>query len=495
MEQFRNSPVVSPLDPIRPRSGLPHQNPFFGDSRSSLVKPHGGYSEDHDMEKAMFILKNIMMIFALLFLSIVASALSAEEAKREAIKVSYETSKMKDEVLQALLNYQAKVENREDWIQVYLPNNRGQLVPQYVKAYFWNQRPKGCTGDLVTPTPENLVNPCRRMIQTHPDFKRADELQWAKRPDGSLEMQSCPQGTLESCAWPLPPPPQAPCDHKDHLPPETSYENLMLPGMDCLGQQARNNDLIAMACNMYFESRGEGQLGKRLVGEITANRTRANIQKNRTPNTIRGTVYEMRGTTAQFSWVTDSPKKVEFPTTGPSPDRNAWYEALYQAALLMDHKNDKFASIGMPQLPCYTHYLSLNRYQNFDQVPEWAKQYYRDAQNKPSNKRPVCLGAHIFFRAPDYEYGCSPGDQLSDAEGEDQEIPIRSAFYEGCLGLPDQLEPEAPVTIPPNSMCNGNSIKDALCAQTHETTTWGVSGKPRLCTDGISVEVDPPAER
>lgn len=72
-----------------------------------------------------------------------------------------------------------------------------------------------------------------------------------------------------------------------------------------LAMPAKANELMCMAKNIYFESRGEPEAGQFMVGFITMNR----VRDKRWPNTICKVVYQ----DAQFSWTQDKhSNKVNF---------------------------------------------------------------------------------------------------------------------------------------------------------------------------------------
>jgi N-acetylmuramoyl-L-alanine amidase len=56
-----------------------------------------------------------------------------------------------------------------------------------------------------------------------------------------------------------------------------------------------------LAQNIYFEARGESEIGQRAVAWVTLNR----VADSRWPNTICGVVWQRVGGVAQFSWTND----------------------------------------------------------------------------------------------------------------------------------------------------------------------------------------------
>lgn len=66
---------------------------------------------------------------------------------------------------------------------------------------------------------------------------------------------------------------------------------------------AQSSELECLAKNIYFESRGEPQVGQFLVAFVTINR----VKDDRWPNTICDVVYQHK----QFSWTQDKyPDKI-----------------------------------------------------------------------------------------------------------------------------------------------------------------------------------------
>ena len=73
-----------------------------------------------------------------------------------------------------------------------------------------------------------------------------------------------------------------------------------------------NNEVVCLAKNIYFESRGESLAGKLAVAKVTLNRT----QHPDFPSTICKVVYQP----GQFSWTTKRRPTIR--------DRQAWQESL-----------------------------------------------------------------------------------------------------------------------------------------------------------------------
>lgn len=79
-------------------------------------------------------------------------------------------------------------------------------------------------------------------------------------------------------------------------------------------------DLYCLTKNIYHEARGESQLGKIAVAQVTMNRVK---HGTRWPGTICEVVYHKVNGVPQFSWTTEEHLKVT--------DSRAWAEAKHIA--------------------------------------------------------------------------------------------------------------------------------------------------------------------
>ena len=99
--------------------------------------------------------------------------------------------------------------------------------------------------------------------------------------------------------------------------------------IDC--DQVRDDDQLALACNIYHEARNESMNGQMAVGHVTRNR----MLSKKFPNTFREVVWQYRSIkrknvtfakVAQFSWTRDGePDLVR--------NKRAWERSLRLAAL------------------------------------------------------------------------------------------------------------------------------------------------------------------
>ena len=76
------------------------------------------------------------------------------------------------------------------------------------------------------------------------------------------------------------------------------------------------DELHCLAQNVYFESRGESEIGQRAVAWVTLNR----VADTRWPDTICGVVWQRVGGVAQFSWTNDG-------LSDTPRDADAWAQA------------------------------------------------------------------------------------------------------------------------------------------------------------------------
>lgn len=127
--------------------------------------------------------------------------------------------------------------------------------------------------------------------------------------------------------------------------------------------------VICLAMNIYFEARGETNLGQLAVANVTINRARQNKTK------ICEEVFKPH----QFSWTTTKTKIVNgihrLLHTRLIADIDAWHNALVLARAAMKR--------GMPD---FTHGAT---FYHADYVsPSWAAKM----------KRTVQIGRHIFYK-------------------------------------------------------------------------------------------------
>ena len=128
-------------------------------------------------------------------------------------------------------------------------------------------------------------------------------------------------------------------------------------------------DLVCLARNVYFESRGEPVAGQRAVAEVTMNR----LASGRYPRTVCGVVYQKnwdplrRRYVGAFSWT-------EFDTL-PTPTGEQWLQAWEIAEAVYYRREPPVLDGAM-----FFHATWMK--------PDWAK-----------TKKPIAkIGGHIFYR-------------------------------------------------------------------------------------------------
>lgn len=94
---------------------------------------------------------------------------------------------------------------------------------------------------------------------------------------------------------------------------------------DCA--KARSDDRVCLACNIYFESRGEPLDGQLMVGRVHLNR----VHSERFPESVCGVLWQ-RG---QFSWTFDRNHK------RPREKGGAWKNALIAADKVLQEKAEE----------------------------------------------------------------------------------------------------------------------------------------------------------
>ena len=115
--------------------------------------------------------------------------------------------------------------------------------------------------------------------------------------------------------------------------------------------------IVCLALNIYFEARGESDLGKRAVAYVTVNRTTNNNE-----------ICKVIQAPGQFSWL---------PAKRPVTDSRAFQDAKRLAKEVIE---DSDRSNDPTNGATYFH--------NEDVHPKWAKKF----------KRTLKVGKHIFYK-------------------------------------------------------------------------------------------------
>lgn len=135
--------------------------------------------------------------------------------------------------------------------------------------------------------------------------------------------------------------------------------------------------ILCVAKNIYYESRGENQLGRAAVAMVTMNRSkRANIP----PCDV---VYQKNDRGCQFSWVCQLKTSKDLQIH----DANAWKESMVIAYLSVKEALDDFSNGA-------THYFNPSVVR-----PKWEKDF--EPINNDYMKDGI-LGSHKFLLATNY---------------------------------------------------------------------------------------------
>jgi N-acetylmuramoyl-L-alanine amidase len=111
----------------------------------------------------------------------------------------------------------------------------------------------------------------------------------------------------------------------------------------------RQTELTALACNVYFEARGESRAGKIAVALVTLNRR----SSERFPDDIKNVVYQNR----QFSWYSDG-------ITDKVYDLKAWNNALHIAIYVLGIDDKDYPYVDITDGSLFYHSVKVS--------PNWA---------------------------------------------------------------------------------------------------------------------------
>lgn len=127
----------------------------------------------------------------------------------------------------------------------------------------------------------------------------------------------------------------------------------------------RDRQVICLARNIWFESRGEPAEGQLAVGLVTLNR----VETNGWPRTVCEVVYEP----GQFTWTQQSGLR------NARPSGEQWQQIVQLAATLM-HRRDLFDDVTDGATYFHATYIK----------PGWARM-----------QKTAVLGAHVFYKPRD----------------------------------------------------------------------------------------------
>jgi N-acetylmuramoyl-L-alanine amidase len=138
--------------------------------------------------------------------------------------------------------------------------------------------------------------------------------------------------------------------------------------IDC--HKARRNGTTCLACNIYFEARGEPISGQAKVAQVTL----ARRDSKHYPKTLCAVVWQPR----QFSWTDDGRSDKVY-------DRDAWARALTLAGtMISEHRRGPATKAGTSKSM-----TGVLWYHSKKVKPKWARTMRRHATE----------GGHIFYRA------------------------------------------------------------------------------------------------
>ena len=164
-------------------------------------------------------------------------------------------------------------------------------------------------------------------------------------------------------------------------------------------EHAKNDDRIALACNVYWEARTESPQGMMAVIAVTMNR----VASDKFPDTIHEVVWQNK----QFSWTHDG--KVDRPRNRPT-----WEQALrisrrftvtseYVQGLCPTATQINAATLGWPDPGCepYQNLVSVHTLLAQRVDPTLGSLYYHADYVRPywvlESHRVVQIGRHIFY--------------------------------------------------------------------------------------------------
>lgn len=133
---------------------------------------------------------------------------------------------------------------------------------------------------------------------------------------------------------------------------------------DC-NYKDRQTPLTALACNIYFESRGESLIGRQAVGFVTLNR----VDSDRFPDGIVDVVYQPW----QFSWHKDGKSDKVY-------DKDSWLKVLHISVYLLGIKDEDYHYVDITEGSLFYHSKKVN--------PLWASE----------DNIVVTIDNHLFYK-------------------------------------------------------------------------------------------------
>ncbi len=114
------------------------------------------------------------------------------------------------------------------------------------------------------------------------------------------------------------------------------------------------NNLYAMACNIFFEARGESLAGKMAVGFVTMNR----VKVERFPDNVVDVVYQYQ----QFSWFSDGKSDKIF-------SMKEWLTCLQVSTIILQMEAHRYKYSDITEGSLFYHSTEVD--------PYWASSEYR----------------------------------------------------------------------------------------------------------------------
>ncbi len=339
-------------------------------------------------------------------------------------------------------------------------NERGFYIPQLV-------RPRRlANGELAPWDPEYPARGMQFISSNHEDqIFRADA-------NGNARLVGC-RSTISNeriqngeCA--IPQPRQRSCGFDPYIRDTgKNFQEISESNFTCTkGPNQPTNEYLCMACNLYFESRGEGSLGMEAVAELTLADQAHQVRRGRAGSSpICDAVYKAN----RFSWTLGNAEV----DVSRVRDWHAWQQALYISTQTAHMSGQSNPPIHDPKLHCYRYYVSTITFQNFEQLPGWARTYYDQTLNMGDNFRPLCVGNHIFMRDPN-ERNCPQPDISRTRENDMDSETHRRMFFNECLSVDEPHEVHQTPPAPNTQLCSENTIERAIRA--HRAT--GVDNTP-----------------
>lgn len=127
----------------------------------------------------------------------------------------------------------------------------------------------------------------------------------------------------------------------------------------------RQTGLTALACNVYFEARGESKAGKMAVALTTFNR----VKSRRFPNSFVKVVYQPK----QFSWYNDG-------LSDRITDLRSWNDALHISVYVLGVEDKEYPYIDITDGSLFYHTINIK--------PDWADK----------NNIIVRIDNHLFYK-------------------------------------------------------------------------------------------------